>query len=76
MNVFHRKEIALPGPITTASVRPVLASDSISSTRVPSRHETVEVQLLTSLFNVTCISRQCLVLGQFDGGLLTGDPLW
>ena len=28
------------------------------------------VQLLSSLVNVTCISRQCLSLGQFDSGLL------
>ena len=26
-----------------------------------------------SSVNVTCISRQCLVLVQFDGGLLAGD---
>ena len=65
--------MALPGSITMASVRPVLPWQSISSTR-----GTVQVwgggdAALVSLVNVTCIPRQCLVLGWLGDGFWVGD---
>ena len=60
-------------PISTASVRLVLASCSISSTRGVVQVWDGGGTAPNSLVNVTCISRQCLVLGQFDSGLLAGD---
>ena len=69
------KSISLPGPMTTASVSPALASHNISST-------TGAIQACggggaspNSSVKVTHISKQCFVLRWPNGGLLTGDHI-
>ena len=64
---------ALPGPVTTTSVRPVLTSHSISSTRDAIQEWEGGGTAPNFFVNVTCISKQCLVLGQLNGSLLAGD---
>ena len=63
-----KKRTALP--VTTALVSPVLTSCRISSMRGAIQEWEGGSTAPNSSVNVTCISRQCFVLGQLDGGLL------
>ena len=63
----------LPGPVTTALVRPVLTSHSISSTRGAVQEWKGGGTVPHSSVNVTCISRQCFIIGQLDCSLLAMD---
>ena len=67
------KRTALSGPITIALVRPVMTSCSISSTRAAIQEWKGWDTAPNSSINVTCISRQYLVLGQLEGSLLAWD---
>ena len=67
------KRTALPGPVTTTLVRLVLTSCIISSTRGAVQEWKGGGTAPHSSVNVTCISRQYLILGQLDGSLLAGD---
>ena len=67
------KSIAPPGPMTTASVSPALASCSISSTTGAIQACGGGGMTPNSSFKVTHISKQCFVLRQPNGSLWTGD---
>ena len=60
-------------PITTTSVRPVLAQHSISSTKGADQALDGGGTAPVSSVNVTFIPKQYLVLGWLGGSLLAGD---
>ena len=64
---------ALPGPVTTASVSPILALHSMSSTRGAIQEWEGGGMAPNSSVKVTHISKQYFVLGQLDGCLWAGD---
>ena len=69
------EKIALPGPMTTASVSPALASHSISSTTgAIQAWEGGDTSPYSSV-KVTQISKQCFILRQPNGGLWKGDHI-
>ena len=73
VNIFHKKRNALPGPITTTSMRPVLISCSISSTRGATQEWGGRDTTPNFSINVICILRQYLVLGWPEGNLLARE---
>ena len=70
-----QKSIALPGPMTTASVSPALASRNISSTTGAVQACEGGGMSPPSSVKVTHISKQCFVLRWPNGGLWTGDNI-
>ena len=68
-----KKRTALPGPVTTASVSPVLVSCSISSMRGAIQEWEGGGSAPNSSVKVICISKQCFVLGQLDSSLWARD---
>ena len=75
LNISHRKELPYLGLSPLLWVSPVLASCSISSTMGAIQEWGGGGTAPNSSVKVICISKQCLKLGQLDGGLLARDQI-